>query len=83
MCTQGDNTKEAAYTYEELIDKFGSSLTLLNGLAVAKMHQKDYDEAQKRLQEVRGGVVAWRGLLASLSRRWRGSSTPSSRRRDM
>ena len=49
----GDNTKEAAYTYEELIDKFGSSLTLLNGLAVAKMHQKDYDEAQKRLQEVR------------------------------
>ena len=52
----GDNTKEAAYTYEELIDKFGSSLTLLNGLAVAKMHQKDYDEAQKRLQEVRGRV---------------------------
>ena len=52
----GDNTKEAAYTYEELIDKFGSSLTLLNGLAVAKMHQKDYDEAQKRLQEARGRV---------------------------
>merc|ERR1712032_4242 len=50
----GDNTKEAAYTYEELIDKFGSSLTLLNGLAVAKMHQKDYDEAQKRLQEALG-----------------------------
>ena len=40
--------------YEELIDKFGSSLTLLNGLAVAKMHQKDYDEAQKRLQEALG-----------------------------
>jgi len=47
----GAGTKEAAYTYEELIDKFGGSLTLLNGLAVAKMHQKDYDEAQKRLQE--------------------------------
>ena len=60
----GDNTKEAAYTYEELIDKFGSSLTLLNGLAVAKMHQKDYDEAQKRLQEARGRVVALRGLRA-------------------
>ena len=57
----GDNTKEAAYTYEELIDKFGSSLTLLNGLAVAKMHQKDYEEAQKRLQEVCtrcGNIVA-------------------------
>ena len=58
----GDNTKEAApkctMRHEELIDKFGSSLTLLNGLAVAKMHQKDYDEAQKRVaggprQEVR------------------------------
>ena len=73
---------------------------MLNGLAVAKMHQKDYDEAQKRLQEVRGGVVALRGLraivmIAPMAReldaveqtprrvRWRGSSTPSSRRRDM
>ena len=28
------------------------------------MHQKDYDEAQKRLQEVWGGVVALRGLRA-------------------
>ena len=27
---------------------------MLNGLAVAKMHQKDYDEAQKRLQEALG-----------------------------
>ena len=77
----GENTKEAAYTYEELIDKFGSSLTLLNGLAVAKMHQKDYDEAQKRLQEVRGrgpslgrkhGSRRWRRRDAAPPRRHRG-----------
>ena len=56
-----DKCKEACYAYEELIDKFGSSLTLLNGLAVAKMHQKDYDEAQKRLQEVRRRCRSFEG----------------------
>ena len=82
----GDNTKEAAYTYEELIDKFGSSLTLLNGLAVAKMHQKDYDEAQKRLQEVCRRCRKSRGSFRRPPRHrydrvdWRGRSTPSSRR---
>jgi len=43
--------KEAAYAYEELIDKFEPSLTLLNGLAVAKMHLRDFDEAEARLNE--------------------------------
>lgn len=50
----GDGVKEAAYAYEELIDKFGDSLTLLNGLAVAKMHLKDYDEAAATLQKALG-----------------------------
>jgi len=31
--------QDAAYIYDELIDKYGGSSLLLNGLAVAKMHQ--------------------------------------------
>merc|ERR1719263_370658 len=43
--------KEAAYAYEELCDKFEPSLSLLNGLAVAKMHLREWDEAEAKLQE--------------------------------
>jgi len=50
----GDAVKEAAYAYEELIDKFGESLTLLNGLAVAKLHLREYDEASEVLQRALG-----------------------------
>jgi len=50
----GDGAKEAAYAYEELIAKFGDSLTLLNGLAVAQLHMKDYDEAAATLQKALG-----------------------------
>jgi hypothetical protein len=31
--------QDAAYIYEELIDKYGGSAILLNGLSVAKMNQ--------------------------------------------
>lgn len=39
--TQGDlkGSKDASYIFEELIDKYGGSAMLLNGLAVSKMHQ--------------------------------------------
>jgi len=47
-------SKEAAFCYEELIDKFEATLSLLNGLASAKMQLKDYDEAHARLQEALG-----------------------------
>jgi len=43
--------QEAAYIYEELIDKFGGSALLLNGLAVSKLHLAQYDEAETVLQE--------------------------------
>lgn len=43
--------QEAAYTYDELIDKYGSSPSLLNGLAVAKMHQGQWEEAEAALKE--------------------------------
>mmetsp|Transcript_22213 Transcript_22213/g.69529 ORF Transcript_22213/g.69529 Transcript_22213/m.69529 type:complete len:304 (-) Transcript_22213:340-1251(-) len=45
----GDKLKEAAYTYEELIDKFDPSVNLLNGAAAAHMHLKEWEEAEKYL----------------------------------
>ncbi|KAJ1430982.1 vesicle coat complex COPI, epsilon subunit [Ochromonadaceae sp. CCMP2298] len=47
----GAKVQEAAYIYDELIDKYGSSPMLLNGLAVSKMHQMQWDEAESALKE--------------------------------
>jgi Flp pilus assembly protein TadD len=44
--------------YEELIDKFGGSPLLLNGLAIAKMHQGQYAEAESSLQQALTKVKA-------------------------
>jgi coatomer protein complex subunit epsilon len=43
--------QDAAYIYEELIDKYGGSALLLNGLSVAKMNQGQFEEAETHLQE--------------------------------
>lgn len=45
----GVKYKEAAYAYEELIDKFEPSLALLNGLACVKMQMGEFEEAEKHL----------------------------------
>lgn len=47
----GNKIQDAAYIYDELIDKYGGSAMLLNGLAVAKMHQGIFEEAETVLQE--------------------------------
>jgi coatomer protein complex subunit epsilon len=47
----GSKDQEAAYIYEELIDKHGGSAMLLCGLAVSKMHMGQFEEAEARLQE--------------------------------
>jgi hypothetical protein len=41
-----------------LIDKYGASATLLNGLAVSKMHQGLFEEAEASLQEALTKVLA-------------------------
>ena len=43
--------QDASYIYEELIDKYGGSPLLLNGLAVAKMQQGLFEEAETFLQQ--------------------------------
>lgn len=47
----GAKVQEAAYIYDELIDKYGSSPVLLNGLAVSKMHLAQWEEAETALKE--------------------------------
>lgn len=47
----GGKAQDAVYVYEELIDKYGSSASLLNGLAVAKMHAGSFEEAETHLLE--------------------------------
>jgi hypothetical protein len=43
--------QEAAVIFDELIDKYGSSSLLLNGLAVSKMQLGDFAEAETHLLE--------------------------------
>uniref|UniRef100_A0A7S2F9R0 Coatomer subunit epsilon n=1 Tax=Florenciella parvula TaxID=236787 RepID=A0A7S2F9R0_9STRA len=50
LATGGKKLQEAAFIYEELIDKFGPTTSLLNGVAVANMHMGKFDEAEKTLQ---------------------------------
>ena len=47
----GNKVQEACNLYEDLVDKFGGSPLLLNGLAAGKMHQGAYEEAETLLQE--------------------------------
>ena len=54
----GSKCQEASYIYDELIDKYGGSAILLNGLAVSKMHQGAYEEAETALQEALTKVLA-------------------------
>ncbi len=62
--------QDAAYIYDELVDKYGGSALLLNGLAVAKMHQGQYDEAESYLQEaltkVSGGMGTGVGSVGTM-----------------
>lgn len=46
-----EKAQEAQYIFEELIDKYGGSAILLNGLAIAKMQLGFYEDAESNLQE--------------------------------
>ena len=45
----GARCQEAAYVFQELIDKFGASALLQNGLACAYLHMGRFEEADKLL----------------------------------
>lgn len=47
----GDKYQEASYIFQELLDKYGATPLLLNGLAVYNLHTRKYEEAEKQLLE--------------------------------
>jgi len=51
LATGGSKVQEAAYVYDELIDKYGGTCLLLNGLAACKMHSGQFDEAESLLND--------------------------------
>ncbi len=51
MAQGGSNIQEAAYIFQELSDKYGSTPLLLNGLAVSEMHMNNFPGAEKMLQD--------------------------------
>lgn len=55
----GGKAQEAAYIYDELIEKYGASPVLLNGLAVSKMHLSQWEEAETSLKEAITKVCRW------------------------
>lgn len=47
----GDKVKEALFIFVDLAEKYGQSVTLLNGMAAAHMSQGEFEDAEKLLQE--------------------------------
>jgi|TARA_B110000208_G_C11789570_1_gene436964 coatomer protein complex subunit epsilon len=50
----GAKFQEAAYIFQELMDKYDASVMLLNSIAVAYMHMGQYEEAEKELMNAIG-----------------------------
>ena len=65
LATPG-KAQDASYIFDELSDKHGASALLLNGLAVSKMHQAAFEEAETLLQEALGKAPSDPDSLANL-----------------
>lgn len=52
--------QDAAYAYDELIDKYGNCALLMNGLALSKMHLGQFAEAETILLEALMKVTSLR-----------------------
>ncbi len=51
MWKGGAKAQEASFVFDELVDKYGASAALLNGLAISKMQQGNFEEAETHLLE--------------------------------
>jgi len=46
-----EGVENAGYTFQDLLDKYGQSVLLLNGLAASLIHQGDFEKAERILQD--------------------------------
>lgn len=51
MAEGADKCQDALYEFQELGEKYSSSLMLSNGLALANLHMGNYEEAERQLQD--------------------------------
>lgn len=54
--------KEAQFTFQELIDRFGHSAVLLNGLGTAHLLQQNYEEAEQAFLDALAKVRIGNGM---------------------
>ena len=53
----GEKITEALYQLQELVEKFGSSVNILNLMAVCQIHQRNYAEAFGHLKAARSTAL--------------------------
>lgn len=51
IAIENGNPDNAGYIFQELLDKYGQSVLLLNGLAVSCIHQGEFEKAERILQD--------------------------------
>ncbi|KAJ8902823.1 hypothetical protein NDN08_006143 [Rhodosorus marinus] len=54
LASGGSAVQEALYTYQELLERHGSTEPLLNGVALCQIALNKYDDAERTLQEALG-----------------------------
>jgi tetratricopeptide (TPR) repeat protein len=66
MAQGGAKYQEAVYIFQELMDNYGATVSLLNGIGVANMHLGNLEEAQGSLTEALGMDATCPETLANL-----------------
>lgn len=62
----GEKAQEAVYEFQELGEKYNTSLMLTNGMALANLHMGKYEEAERLLQEALSQSASHVDTLANM-----------------
>lgn len=63
IAIENGEADNASYIFQELLDKYGQSVLLLNGLAVSTIHQGEFEKAERILQDALLLVNSYDSLL--------------------